>query len=137
MLDGEAHFMSKRIFVNFVSEPKNDPLKTIVGLACASQAVADGHDVNVFFAASGVRILDGDYLDQLENELGGETPMVRPMMDALIGGATLHCSFGSVMAVLGHAEGDGALVVPDDQIAWSGPPGVIALATDSDVQLVY
>ncbi len=137
MLDGEAHFMSKSIFVNFVSEPKNDPLKTIVGLACASQAVADGHDVNVFFAASGVRILDGDYLDQLENELGGETPMVRPMMDALIGGATLHCSFGSVMAVLGHAEGDGALVVPDDKIAWSGPPGVIALATDSDVQLVY
>ena len=129
--------MSKRIFVKFVSEPKNDPLKTIVGLACASQAVADGHDVNVFFAASGVRILDGDYLDQLENELGGETPMVRPMMDALLGGATLHCSFGSVMAVLGHAEGDGALVVPDDKIAWSGPPGVIALATDSDVQLVY
>ena len=84
--------MSKRIFVNFVSEPKNDPLKTIVGLACASQAVADGHNVNVFFAASGVRILDGDYLDQLENELGGETPMVRPMMDALIGGATLHRS---------------------------------------------
>jgi len=137
LLDGEAHFMSKSIFVNFVSEPKNDPLKTIVGLACASQAVADGHDVNVFFAASGVRILDGDYLDQLENELGGETPMVRPMMDALLGGATLHCSFGSVMAVLGHAEGDGALVVPDDKIAWSGPPGVIALATDSDVQLVY
>ena len=137
MLDGEATFMSKRIFVKFVSEPKNDPLKTIVGLACASQAVADGHDVNVFFAASGVRILDSDYLDQLENELGGETPMVRPMMDALLGGATLHCSFGSVMAVLGHAEGDGALVVPDDKIAWSGPPGVIALATDSDVQLVY
>jgi|TARA_B100001741_G_scaffold167129_1_gene138104 predicted peroxiredoxin len=137
LLDGEATFMSKRIFVKFVSEPKNDPLKTIVGLACASQAVADGHDVNVFFAASGVRILDGDYLDQLENELGGETPMVRPMMDALLGGATLHCSFGSVMAVLGHAEGDGALVVPDDKIAWSGPPGVIALATDSDVQLVY
>ena len=129
--------MSKRIFVNFVSEPKNDPLKTIVGLACASQAVADGHEVNVFFAASGVRLLDGDYLDQLENEMRGETPMVPPMMETLIAGATLYCSFGSVMAVLGHAEGDGALVVADDQIAWSGPPGVIALATDSDVQLVY
>ena len=137
MLDSEAYSMSKRIFVKFVSEPKNDPLKTIVGLACASQAVADGHNVNVFFAASGVRLLDGDYLDQLENEMRGETPMVRPMMEALIAGATLYCSFGSVMAVLGHAEGDGALVVPDDQIAWSGPPGVIALATDSDVQLVY
>jgi hypothetical protein len=63
--------------------------------------------------------------------------MILPFMEALIAGATLHCSFGSVMAVLGHAEGDGALVVGDDQIAWSGPPGVIALATDSDVQLVY
>jgi hypothetical protein len=63
--------------------------------------------------------------------------MIRPMMETIIAGATLHCSFGSVKAVLGHAEGDGALVVADDQIAWSGPPGVIALATDSNVQLVY
>ena len=29
--------MSKRIFVNFVSDPNNDPMKTIVGLACASR----------------------------------------------------------------------------------------------------
>ena len=41
--------MSKRIFVKFVSDPNNDPVKTIVGLACASRAVADGHDVNVFW----------------------------------------------------------------------------------------
>ena len=129
--------MSKRVFVKFVSEPKNDPLKTVVGLACAAQAVADGHEVDVFFAATGVRLLDRAYLDELEKNFGGDTPMILPFMESLIAGATLHCSFGSVMAVLGHAEGDGALVVGDDQIAWSGPPGVIALATDSDVQLVY
>lgn len=129
--------MSKRVFVKFVSEPKNDPMKTVVGLACAARAVADGHEVNVFFAASGVRLLDRAYLDELEKNFGSDTPMILPFMEALIAGATLHCSFGSVMAVLGHAEGDGALVVGDGQIAWSGPPGVIALATDSDVQLVY
>ena len=61
--------MSKRIFVNFVSDPNNDPMKTIVGLACASRAVADGHDVNVFFAAAGVRLLEASYIEGLEAEL--------------------------------------------------------------------
>ena len=58
-------------------------------------------------------------------------------MESLISSATLYCSIASVMATLGHSEGDGGLIVPDDQIEWSGPPGVIALATDSDVQLTY
>ena len=129
--------MSKRIFVNFVSDPNNDPMKTIVGLACASCAVADGHDVNVFFAAAGVRLLEASYIEGLEAELDSPEPMVRPMMDALVAGATLHCSFGSLKAVLGISEGDGALLVADDQISWSGPPGVIALSTASDVQLMY
>ena len=40
--------MSKRVFVKFVSEPKNDPIKTIVGLACAAQAINEGHEVSVF-----------------------------------------------------------------------------------------
>ena len=129
--------MSKRVFVKFVSDPNNDLIKTIVGLACAARAVADGHEVNVFFAAAGTRILEASYIEKLERELGGPEPMVGPMMDAIVEGATLHCSFASVKAVLGHAEGDGALLVADDQIAWSGPPGVIALATSSEVQLVY
>ena len=129
--------MSKRIFVNFVSDPNNDPTKTIVGLACASRAVADGHDVNVFFAAAGVRLLEASYIERLEAELDSPEPMVRPMMDALVAGATLHCSFGSLKAVLGISEGGGALLVADDQISWSGPPGVIALSTASDVQLMY
>ena len=111
--------------------------KTIVGLACASRAVADGHDVNVFFAAAGVRLLEASYIEGLEAELDSPEPMVRPMMDALVAGATLHCSFGSLKAVLGISEGDGALLVADDQISWSGPPGVIALSTASDVQLMY
>ena len=39
--------MGKRVFVKFVSEPKNDQIKSIVGIACASQAINDGHEVIV------------------------------------------------------------------------------------------
>jgi|AOAMet_66_BLW_10_1038536.scaffolds.fasta_scaffold02404_2 predicted peroxiredoxin len=129
--------MSKNVFVNFVSEPKNDVIKSIVGLACAAQAIQDGHQVSVFFAAAGTRLLDPAYIEELNAEMGADVPMVTNFMEAICSGATLYCSFASVKAVLGHSEGDGALFVSDDQIEWSGPPGVIALATAADVQLVY
>ena len=129
--------MSNSIFVKFVSDPALDRMKSIVGLACAAQAVNDGHKVSVFFAAAGVRFLDAAFLLDLETEMGPESTMIHGFMDTLLGGADLHCSFGSVKAVLGHEEGDGALYVPDDNIAWSGPPGVIALSTASNVQLIY
>ena len=129
--------MSNSIFVKFVSDPALDRMKSIVGLACAAQAVNDGHKVSVFFAAAGVRFLDAAFLLDLETEMGPESTMIHGFMDTLLGGADLHCSFGSVKAVLGHEEGDGALYVPDDNIAWNGPPGVIALSTASNVQLVY
>lgn len=130
-------YMGKNVFVNFVSEPKNDTIKSIVGLACAAQAIEDGHQVSVFFAAAGTRFLDPSYIKELDAEMGADTPMITKFMEAIVSGATLYCSFASVKAVLGHSEGDGALIVADDQIQWSGPPGVIALATASDVQLVY
>jgi predicted peroxiredoxin len=129
--------MEKRVFVKFVSEPKNDPMKTIVGVACAAQAIDDGHDVSVFFAASGTRLLDPAYIEELDQEMGAGSTLVAGMMERIIASATLYCSFASVKAVLGHSEGDGALIVADDKITWSGPPGVIALATNSDVQLTY
>ena len=129
--------MTNTVFVKFVSDPNLDRMKSIVGLACAAQAVNDGHKVTVFFAAAGVRFLSAAFLADLETEMGPGSKMIHGFMDTLLGGADLHCSFGSVKAVLGHEEGDGALYAPDEQIAWSGPPGVIALATASDVQLVY
>ncbi len=129
--------MGKSVFVKFVSDPAIDRMKAIVGLACAARAVEDGHEVSVFFAAAGVRFLDAAFLEDLETEMGPESTMIHGFMDALLAGADLHCSFASVKAVLGHSEGDGALYVSDDKIAWSGPPGVIALATASDVQLMY
>ena len=120
-----------------MSEPKNDPLKTIVGISCAAQAIDDGHEVSVFFAASGTRLLDGEYIGELNREMGPDSTMVSDMLNKIFDSAVIYCSFGSVKATLGHSEGDGALNIADDKIAWSGPPGVIKLATNSDVQLTY
>jgi hypothetical protein len=129
--------MSRKYFVKFVSEPKNDTIKTIVGIACAARAITEGHGVSVFFAAAGTRLLDPGYIRDLDEEMGPGSSAVSEMMDVITDKATLYCSFASVKATLGHSEGDGALIVPDDRIEWSGPPGVIELSAASDVQLVY
>ena len=129
--------MSRNYFVKFVSEPKNDTIKTIVGIACAARAIAEGHEVSVFFAAAGTRLLDPGYIDDLNEEIGSGSTAVSDMMGVITENATLYCSFASVKATLGHSEGDGALIVPDDKIKWSGPPGVIELSAASEVQLVY
>ena len=129
--------MSKKYFFKFVSEPKNDSIKSIVGIACTAQAIADGHDVSVFFAAAGTRLLDPEYIDELNQEMGPDSKVVIEMMDKISNNATLYCSWASVKATLGHVEGDGALIVPDDEITWSGPPGVIQLSSSSEIQLVY
>ena len=129
--------MSKKYFVKFVSEPKNDTIKTIVGVACAARAIEEGHDVKVFFAAAGTRLLDPSYIEELNREMGPDSTVVSQMMGTITDNATLYCSFASVKATLGHNEGDGALIVPDDRIKWSGPPGVIELSSTSEVQLVY
>ena len=127
--------MSKKYFIKFVSEPKNDTIKSIVGIACTAQAIADGHDVSVFFAAAGTRLLDPNYIDELNIEMGPDSKFVSEMMEKIASNATLYCSFASVKATLGHSEGDGALIVSDDNITWSGPPGVLELSAASEIQL--
>ena len=129
--------MKRKYFVKFVSEPMNDVMKTIVGIACTARAIDDGHDVAVFFAAAGTRLLDPSYISQLNEEMGKGSNVVSQMMTSIIKNATLYCSFASVKATLGVNEGDGGLIVEDGGIKWSGPPGVIELSSESDVQLVY
>jgi len=129
--------MSRKYFVKFVSEPRNDTIKTIVGVACAARAISEGHEVSVFFAAAGTRLLEPAYIKELDKEMGEDSTVVSDMMGTITENATLYCSFASVKATLGHSEGDGALIVPDDKIKWSGPPGVIELSSASEVQLVY
>ena len=132
-----GQIMGKSVFVKFVSEPKNDSLKSIIGIACAAQAINDGHEVSVFFAGSGTRLLDGEYIGELNKEMGTDSTMVSDMLSKIFDNAVVYCSFASVKATLGHSEGDGGLNIADDKIVWSGPPGVIKLATNSDVQLTY
>jgi len=91
----------------------------------------------VFFAAAGTRLLDPGYIEELNEEMGPDSTVISDMMGVIIENATLYCSFASVKATLGYSEGDGALIVADDKIEWSGPPGVIELSAASDVQLVY
>ena len=129
--------MGKSVFVKFVSEPRNDSLKSIIGIACAVQAVNDGHEVSVFFAGSATRLLSKEYIEELNREMGPDSTMVADMLNKIFDNAVVYCSFASVKATLGHSEGDGALNIADDKITWSGPPGVIKLATNSDVQLTY
>ena len=129
--------MRKRVFVKFVSEPKNEPLKAIIGIACAAQAIDDEHEVSVFFAGSGTRLLDDEYIGELNREMGPDSTIVSDMLNKIFEHAVIYCSFASVKATLGHSEGDGALNIADDKIVWSGTPGVIKLATNSDVQLTY
>ena len=129
--------MSRKYFVKFVSEPRNDTIKTIVGVACAARAISEGHEVSVFFAAAGTRLLEPAYIEELNKEMGEDSTAVSDMMGTITENATLYCSFASVKATLGHSEGDGALIVPDDKIKWSGPPGVIELSAESEIQLVY
>ena len=123
--------------MKFVSEPRNDTIKTIVGVACTARAIEEGHDVSVFFGGAGTRLLDPAYIEELNKEMGEGSTMVSDMMGSITDNATLYCSFASVKATLGHSEGDGALIVPDERIEWSGPPGVIKLSSASEVQLVY
>ena len=40
-------------------------------------------------------------------------------------------------SVLGKKEGEGALIIPDDKLAWEGPPQVIELSAAADTVLIY
>lgn len=129
--------MTCRVFVKFVSDPETDPSKAVVGLACAAQAVNDGHDVDVFFAAASTRMLVPGYLEGLMGRIGAPSAMAQQFVQVLTDGARWHCSFNSLKATAGIEEGQGGIVVPDDAMTWSGPPGVIALATAADTVLCY
>ena len=94
--------MSKKYFVKFVSEPRNDTIKTIVGVACAARAISEGHEVSVFFAAAGTRLLDPAYIEELNKEMGEDSTVVSDMMESITENATLYCSFASVTVSYTH-----------------------------------
>ena len=132
--------MAKKFFIKLVTDPDVDLRKCIVGLACASQAINDGHDVSMFFAANGAKLLHAGYMEQIN--AGGMLPdnVVFTIMETITSGARrIYCSTGSQAANgVTKENADGHLLEGfASWMTWSGPPGVIELSADADVQLVY
>ena len=149
--------MSKSYFMMFSTDPDVDPRKCIVGLACTAQAIADGHEVVVFFASHAVKLLQSEYINtfdakvtegQIEVEHWTKSPEVvanarekgisRSFLDVLLTGAEgIYCSTGSQAVVGVTPENASEVLVEGLEMNWSGPPGVIALSAASEVSLSF
>ena len=149
--------MSKSYFMMFSTDPDVDPRKCIVGLACTAQAIADGHEVVVFFASHAVKPLQSEYINtfdakvaegQIEVEHWTKSPEVvanarekgisRSFLDVLLTGAEgIYCSTGSQAVVGVTPENASDVLVEGLEMNWSGPPGVIALSAASEVSFSF
>ena len=149
--------MSKSYFMMFSTDPDVDPRKCLVGLACTAQAIADGHEVVVFFASHAVKLLQSEYINtfdakvaecQIEVEHWTKSPEVvanarekgisRSFLDVLLTGAEgIYCSTGSQAVVGVTPENASEVLVEGLEMNWSGPPGVIALSAASEVSFSF
>ena len=132
--------MSKKFFIKIVTDPDVDPRKCVVGIACAAQAINDGHDVDVFFAADGVKMIHAGYIRGINEQGNFPDGMIFNMLKVITEGASkVYCSTGS-QAANGVTKENADVILLEgytDWMTWSGPPGVIELSAASDVQLVY
>ena len=132
--------MSKKFFVKIVTDPDVDLRKCVVGLACAAQAISDGYEVDMFFAADGVKMLNSKYISGINESGTLPEGMIFGMVKTITEGAkNIYCSTGSQAANGVTKENADSMLLTgyQDWMTWSGPPGVIALSAESDVQLVY
>ena len=132
--------MSKKFFVKIVTDPEVDLRKCVVGLACASQAIKDGHDVSIFFAANGVKMLNSRYLKSINQMDVFPSNMIFDILNSVTQGAiNVYCSTGSQAAngVTSENAGEKLLQGYEKWMTWSGPPGVIELSAASEIQLIY
>lgn len=132
--------MSKKFFIKIVTNPDVDQRKCVVGIACAAQAIRDGHEVDVFFAADGVKMLHSAYIESVNEKGSIPDGMIYDMMNTITSGASkVYCSTGSQAANGVTKENADEMLLEgySDWMTWSGPPGVIELSAASEVQLVY
>ena len=130
--------MSKRYFFQISTDPDVDPRKCAIAMACAAQAVSDGHSVNVFFASHAVKLLQSEFIGGMDERVSQEPGFCRGMLGALMDGAEgIYCSTGSQAAVGVTVDNANGVLVEGLDLNWSGPPGVIALSSDADVSLTY
>ncbi|MGE4659930.1 MAG: DsrE family protein [Arenicellales bacterium] len=129
--------MSKTFFVMISTDPDIDPMKSLVALACATQATSDGHEVNVFFAANAVKLLQADYLKSLDSRVSQLTGFCKDMFDNLIQRARIYCS--TLSQAVNGVTPDNAhdVLVGGYELQWSGPPGVVTLSSSADVTLSF
>ena len=124
-------------FIMFSTDPDVDPRKCVVGLACAAQAIADGHEVQVFFASHSVRLLHADYIDAIDSRVGMNPGESRALVDRLAEGASIACSTGSQAVVGVTRDNADEVLVGGLDLNWSGPPGVIAMIVAADRTLSF
>ena len=133
----KANIMSKNFFIKFVTSPDVDPLKCLVGLGCAAQAVNDGHKVDIFFAAAAVQMLHTEYLSKLDKSIDAPAGISQSFFETIKKGANgIHCSTQS-QAHFGVSQDSSEALIDGVNLNWSGPPGVIALAANADVTMMY
>ena len=126
-----------KFFVMFSTDPDVDPRKVVVGLACAIQAVSDGHQVQTFFASHSVKLLQVDYINAIDSRVGMPDGASRALLDQLASGASIACSTGS-QAVLGvNPDNADEVLVGGLDLEWSGPPGVVAMSALADTTLSF
>ena len=133
----KANIMSKNFFIKFVTSPDVDHFKCVVGLGCAAQAINDGHKVDIFFAAAAVQLLHAEYLSNLDKTIDALPGMCQSFIEAIKNRANgIHCSTQS-QAHFGVSQDSPEALIDGVNLNWSGPPGVIALAANADVTLMY
>ena len=129
--------MSKHFFIKLVTSPDIDQLKCIVGLGCTAQAINDGHKVDVFFAAAAVQLLHADYISALDKTFDASPNMCQDFLETIINGANgIYCSTAS-QAFFGVSQESSGAIIEGINLNWSGPAGVIALASTAEVALTY
>ncbi|HAJ06127.1 MAG TPA: hypothetical protein DCL76_06190 [Chloroflexi bacterium] len=129
--------MSKHFFIKLVTSPDVDQFKCIVGLGCTAQAINDGHKVDVFFAAGAVQLLHAEYISALDKTMEDSTKICQGFLKTIINGAnSIHCSTAS-QGYFGVSQDSPNSLIKGIDLIWSGPDGVIALASDAEVILTY
>lgn len=126
-----------KFFVMFSTDPDVDPRKVVVGLACATQAVSDGHQVQTFFASHSVKLLQVDYINAIDSRAGMPDGASRALLDQLASGASIACSTGSQAVVGVNPDNADEVLVGGLDLEWSDPPGVVAMSALADTTLSF
>lgn len=117
------------ILVHIVSGPEH-PSRVALGLLVAKTAIAEGHDVAVFFAGDGVQVIRDATLDAIQ---GVGTGNAREHFgDVVSGGGRLYLSKMSC-AARGVTEAD----LEGKPAEMALPPDLVRLITESDRTVTY